>query len=129
MTSKKLNVITNQRESKGKWKANTEHHEIPRNYFVIDQSYYKPTNQCKGELECCWWKGLPLSNVHERDLFLSGPNSLMVFEREMIDEIEKPIRERLRQGECQDVETWNTWTMNKKIKKVGRAWSDLFFSQ
>ena len=72
--------------------------------------YYRPTNQREG----CWWKALPLSNVYKRDLFLSGPNSLMVFEREMdvrfgkmIDEIEKPIRERLRQGECQEVEGGN----------------------
>jgi hypothetical protein len=45
--------------------------------------YCKPTNQRKGELRYCWWKGLPLCGSYERDLFLSEPNSFIVFEREM----------------------------------------------
>ena len=74
----------------------------------------------------------------------------MVFEREMdicyanmMDEIDKLIRERLRQGEYEETEgryvDWRQgvpivwWAMRKKISKIGRVWSetekDLFFSQ
>ncbi len=107
--------------------------------------YYKPTNRRRGELGYCWWKGLPLSGVYERDLFLSEPNSLMVFEREMcmrlskmIENTEEPIIEMLEQNE-DGYEIWSQevcreWqTMREKIYEIGVVWSetekDLFFSQ
>ncbi len=42
--------------------------------------YYRPTNQIK---YYCWWKGLPIAGDYERGLFLSEPNSFVMFEREM----------------------------------------------
>ena len=40
----------------------------------------RPTNQIK---YYCWWKGLPIAGNYERSLFLSEPNSFVMFEREM----------------------------------------------
>ena len=97
--------------------------------------YYKLTNQRKRELRYCWWKGLPLCNIYERDLFLSEPNSLMVFERgmnmrfsEMIGNTGEPIRERLMRST--DAHTF--WVqelsrerkaMKEKTYEGGRVWS------
>ncbi len=62
--------------------------------------YYRPTNQIK---YYCWWRGLPIAGDYERSLFLSEPNSFVMFEREMsmrFDEMTgnagESVREKLR---------------------------------
>ena len=106
--------------------------------------YYKPN----AESEYCWWRGLPLSDAYERDVFLGGPNSVLVFHREMglrfrktIVDIESPIRESLRRGEYEEVEGGNvrwkygirdTWSsISDRIERDDRVWNEteksLFF--
>ena len=110
---------------------------------LTKMDYYKPTNQIE---YYCWWKGLPLSDDYERNLFLSEPNSLIAFEREMdfrfremmIGNAGEPIRERFMQSG----DTFDFWirelsreqkAMREKIREIGVVWSeedkDLFFSQ
>ena len=38
---------------------------------LTKSGYYKPDAEPE---YCCWWKGLPLSNLYERDVFLGGPD-------------------------------------------------------
>ncbi len=71
---------------------------------LTKSGYYKPTNQIE---YYCWWKGLPLANDNERNLFLSKPNSFIVFEREMDVRFREMIlnaggsvRERFMQSAC-----------------------------
>ncbi len=47
---------------------------------LTKMDYYKPTNQTE---YYCWWKGLRISDDYMRILFLSEPNSFVMFEREM----------------------------------------------
>ena len=113
---------------------------------LTESGYHKPDAESE---YCCWWKGLPLSGIYERDFFSGGPNSVLVFGREMnirygemINNIEIPIREMLRRGECEEVEGGNArWkeetlcvcqNMNELIERVGRVWDkreiEQFFS-
>ncbi len=107
---------------------------------LTKSGYYKPTNQIE---YYCWWKGLLIANVNKKNLFFSGPNSFLVFEREMdvrIRKLIKDVRESLRVIQSEDAS--NFWTqewrrkwkvMLKKINEIGVVWSeeekDLFFSQ
>ena len=104
--------------------------------------YYRPTNQIKYYR---WWKGLPIAGDYERGLFLSEPDSFMVFEREMsvrfgkmIGNAGESVREKLRQSE----DAFDFWiqewgreekAMKEKINEIRVVWSeeekDLFFSQ
>ncbi len=91
------------------------------------------------------WKGLPLCSTYERDLFLSEPNSLIVFDRamcmhfsEMIINTEESVTEILDQNvvalEIWIQEVCREWkAMKEKINEIGVVWTetekDLFFSQ
>ena len=120
-----------------------EHYaEVMRN-TLTKMDYYKPTNQIE---YYCWWKGLPLANDNERILFLSEPNSFIMFEREMnvrftnevIGNVGEPIRERLSRIDNSLI-FWvrelsrEQKAMREKIYEMGVVWSeeekDLFFSQ
>ena len=57
---------------------------------LTKSGYYKPTNQIE---YYCWWKGFLSANVNEKNLFLNGPNSFLVFEREMNDRIRLIIKD------------------------------------
>ncbi len=123
----------------------TEHYTEVILNTLTKAGYYKPTNQRKGGLRYCWWKGLPLCSTYERDLFLSEPNSLIVFDRamcmrfsEMIINTEESVTEILDQNvvalEIWIQEVCREWkAMKEKINEIGVVWSetekDLFFSQ
>ncbi len=114
-----------------------EHYTEVMLNVLTKSGYYKPN----AEPEYCWWKGSPLSDVYERDVFLGGPNSILVFHRDMglrfrkmIVDIETPIRERLIRGECQEMEGGNmrwkekthcVWeNMVNLIYKKERVWDE-----
>ncbi len=72
-------------------------------HTLTKMNYYKPTNQIK---YYCWWKGLPITNNYEKRLFLSKPNSFIMFEREigarfreMIFDVRRSLRERFSQSD------------------------------
>ena len=105
---------------------------------LTKSGYYKPDAEPE---YFCWWKGLPLSNVYERDVFLGGPNSVLVFYRKMglrfrkmIVDIEAPIRENIRRGRCVEVEGGNerwkervrcVWeNVGELIEKLDRVWNE-----
>ena len=78
---------------------------------LAKSGYYKPDAEPE---YFCWWKGFPLSDTYEIGVFLGGPNSVLVFHRkmglrfrQMIVDIETPIRESIRRGECEEVEGGN----------------------
>ena len=105
---------------------------------LTKSGYYKPDAEPE---YFCWWKGLPLSNVYERDVFLGGPDSVLVFHRKMglrlrkmIVDIEAPIREDIRRGRCAEVvggnERWKerarcVWeNLGELIEKLDRVWDE-----
>ncbi len=109
---------------------------------LTKSGYYKPTNQIE---YYCWWKGLPLNYSKDIKLFLSKPNSFLVFEREMdvriknlIKDTEELFRERIVRVEGVSnfwIQEWHReWkAMLKKINEIGVVWSESeikeFFSQ
>ena len=120
----------------------TEHYtEIMLN-TLTKSGYYKPTNQIE---YYCWWKGLPLDYSKDIKLFLSKPNSFLVFEREMDVRIKNLIRDteelfreiilRVEGASSLWIQEWRRkWgVMLKKINETGVVWSkeekDKFFSQ
>ncbi len=109
---------------------------------LTKSGHYKPTNQIE---YYCWWKGLPLTNDNERNLFLSKPNSFIVFEREMDVRFREMILNAggsVREIFMQSDDAFNFWiqewgreekAMKEKINEIGVVWSeeekDLFFLQ
>ncbi len=95
---------------------------------LTKSGYYKPDTEPE---YCCWWKVLPLSNLYEIDLFLGGPDSVLMFHRKMglryrkmIIDIETPIRESIRRGECEEVEGGN-WRWKNRVSCVWENLGDL----
>ena len=105
---------------------------------LTKSGYYKPDAEPE---YFCWWKGLPLSNTYEIDLFLGGPDSVLMFHRKMglryrkmIVDIEAPVREDIRRGRCLEMVGGNwSWkkrvsfvweNLSKLIEKYDRVWDE-----
>ena len=82
-----------------------------------------------------------LRHTYEIDVFLGGPNSVLVFHRkiglrfrQIIVDIETPIRESIRRGECEEVEGGNerwkektlcVWeNMGDLIERLDKVWDE-----